>query len=120
MARRDRRHRQSCRRAAPALVVVDDAERVDDASGALARLVADRRPGVLVVAAARPDTLRTLYGHWTAVVRRSRTGLLMAGCSDVDGDLLGELLPRTPPIPARPGLAWVVSAGGRSLAQVAR
>ena len=104
----------------PALVVIDDAERVDDASGALSRLVADRRSGVLVVAAARPDTLRTLYGHWTAVVRRSRTGLLMAGCTDVDGDLLGELLPRTPPIPARPGLAWVVSAGGRSLAQVAR
>ena len=81
-------------------------------------MIAERRPGVLVVAAARPDTLRTLYGHWTAVVRRSRTGLLMAGCSDVDGDLLGELLPRTPPIPARPGLAWVVSSGGRSLAQV--
>ena len=104
----------------PALVVIDDAERIDDASGALSRLVADRRSGVLVVAAARPDTLRTLYGHWTAVVRRSRTGLLMAGCTDVDGDLLGELLPRTPPIPARPGLAWIVSAGGRSLAQVAR
>ena len=102
------------------MVLVDDAERVDDASGDFARLIAERRPGVLVVAAARPDTLRTLYGHWTAAVRRSRTGLLMAGCSDVDGDLLGELLPRTPPIPVRPGLAWVVSAGGRSLAQIAR
>jgi S-DNA-T family DNA segregation ATPase FtsK/SpoIIIE len=103
----------------PALVVVDDAERVDDTDGALARLVAERRPGVLVVAAARPDTLRTLYGHWSAVVRRSRTGLLMTGCSDIDGDLFSELLPRTPPIPARPGLAWVIGAGGRSLAQIA-
>ena len=83
-------------------------------------MVAERPPGVLVVSAARPDTLRSLYGHWTAVVRRSRTGLLMAGCSDVDGDLLGELLPRMPPIPVRPGLAWVVSARGHTLAQVAR
>ena len=98
------------------LVVVDDAEHVDDP--ALAGLVAARRPGLLVLAAGRPVTLRAMYGHWTSVVRRSRLGLLMAACSDTDGDLLGELLPRHRPLPARPGLAWVVDGGDRRLVQV--
>ena len=100
----------------PVLVVVDDAEHVDDP--ALAGLVAARRPGLLVLAAGRPVTLRAMYGHWTSVVRRSRLGLLMAACSDTDGDLLGELLPRHRPLPARPGLAWVVDGGHRRLVQV--
>jgi DNA segregation ATPase FtsK/SpoIIIE, S-DNA-T family len=104
----------------PCLVLVDDAERVDDASGAVAALVADRRPGLLVIAAGRPDALRVQYGQWTNVIRRSRTGLLMSSCADTDGDVLGELLPRRPPIPPRPGLAWVVSGGVRALAQVGR
>jgi S-DNA-T family DNA segregation ATPase FtsK/SpoIIIE len=104
----------------PCLVVIDDAERVDDASGAIAALVADRRPGLLVIAAGRPDGLRVQYGHWTNVIRRSRTGLLMSSCADTEGDVLGELLPRRPPIPPRPGLAWVVSGGVRALAQVGR
>ena len=77
-----------------ALLVIDDADRVDDIDGRLGALVARRRPGLLVVAAARPDGVRPLIGHWTGVVRRSRTGMLMAACSDVDGDLLGDLLPR--------------------------
>jgi S-DNA-T family DNA segregation ATPase FtsK/SpoIIIE len=102
------------------LIVVDDADRVDDPSGALAALVAERRPGLLVVAAGRPDGLRTRYGDWTAVVRRSRIGLLLTTCADTDGDLLGELLPRQPPLPPRPGLAWLVGAGPRTLAQIGR
>jgi S-DNA-T family DNA segregation ATPase FtsK/SpoIIIE len=102
----------------PALLAVDDAERVDDVDGRLAALLAERRPGVLVVAAARPDALRSLYGHWTSVVRRSRIGVLLAACADIDGDLLGELLPRHRPLPPRPGLAFLVDAGGRRLAQL--
>ncbi len=103
----------------PCLLVVDDAERVDDPRGALAALIAERRHGVLVLAAGRPDALRA-HGHWTSVVRRSRTGLLLSSCADIDGDLLGELLPRNPPLPARPGLAWVVGGGRRALAQIGR
>ncbi len=103
----------------PVLLVVDDAERVDDPTGALAALVADRRPGVLVVAAARPDALRPLLGHWTSVVRRSRIGVLLLACADIDGDLLGELLPRRRPLPPRPGLAWLIDGSGRCVAQVA-
>ena len=49
-----------------------------------------------------------------------RLGLLMAACVDTDGDVLGELLPRRPPIPPRPGLAWVIGAGQRWLVQVGR
>jgi S-DNA-T family DNA segregation ATPase FtsK/SpoIIIE len=104
----------------PCLVLVDDAERLDDASGAFAALIADRRPGLLVVAAGRPDALRIQYGQWTNVIRRSRTGLLMSTCADTEGDVLGELLPRRPAIPPRPGLAWVVGGGVRALAQVGR
>jgi S-DNA-T family DNA segregation ATPase FtsK/SpoIIIE len=102
----------------PCLVLVDDADRVDDDTGALARLVTARRPGLLVVAAGRPAALRAQYGQWTNVVRRSRLGLLMAACVDTDGDVLGELLPRRPPLPPRPGLAWIVGTGPRVLVQV--
>lgn len=102
----------------PTLLVVDDAERVDDPR--LGPLLAERRPGLLAVVAGRPDALRSLYGHWTTVVRRSRIGILLTACVDVDGDLLGELLPRRPPIPSRPGLAWLVDATGRRLAQISR
>ena len=102
----------------PCLLVVDDAEHVDDPR--LAALVAERRPRLLVVAAGRPEGVRALYGHWTSVVRRSRIGLLLAACTDTDGDVLGELLPRHRPLPARPGLAWMVAGGRRSMVQVAR
>jgi S-DNA-T family DNA segregation ATPase FtsK/SpoIIIE len=104
----------------PCLVVVDDAEGFDDADTALAGLVAERRPGLLVLAGGRPAALRALYGHWTTAVRRSRLGLLMAACVDTDGDVLGESLPRHPPLPPRPGLAWVIGAGHRELAQIGR
>jgi S-DNA-T family DNA segregation ATPase FtsK/SpoIIIE len=60
-----------------------------------------------------------MYGHWTAVVRRSRLGLLFAACSDTDGDVLGELLPRHRPLPPRPGLAWMIAGGRRSMVQIA-
>ena len=102
------------------LVAIDDAERVDDTAGALLDLVSARHHHVLVVAAGRPDTLRSLYGHWTAVVRRSRIGLVMAKGGDADGELLGEILPRRLPVGARAGLAWVFDGNGRRLVQVAR
>jgi S-DNA-T family DNA segregation ATPase FtsK/SpoIIIE len=104
----------------PCLLLIDDAERVDDATGALSTLVGERRSGLLVIAAGRPDALRVQYGHWTNVVRRSRLGLLMTACADTDGDVLGEVLPRRPPLPPRPGLAWVVGTGPRALVQVGR
>ena len=43
----------------------------------------------------------------------------MSMCGDTDGDVLGELLPRHPPLPPRPGLAWLVAGGRRTLTQLA-
>ena len=105
--------------ARPVLLLVDDAELVDDPSGRLAALVAGGRPDTLVVAAGRPDALRAHYGHWTAVVRRSRAGIVLTGGSELDGDLLGAALPRRTPVAPRPGLAWVVDGGRPTLVQLA-
>lgn len=101
------------------LVVVDDAELVDDVDGRLAALAASRRHGLMIAAAGKPDSLRHSYGHWTAVVRRSRLGLISASATDLDGDLLSASLPRRIPIQSRPGLMWVVADGTTALAQVA-
>jgi S-DNA-T family DNA segregation ATPase FtsK/SpoIIIE len=101
------------------LVVVDDCERFDDPHGRLADRLG-RAPGMTTVfAAGRADALRVAYGHWTTLCRRSRLGLVMAGGAELDGDLLGAVLPRRTPIPPRPGLAWLVDGSGQSLVQLA-
>ena len=102
------------------LVVVDDAERYDDADGTVSNLIERRRSGLCVVAAFRPEALRGEYSHWTRVVRRSRIGVVMTGGGELDGDVVGEQLPRRLPIAARPGLAYAVSGGTAQLVQVAR
>ncbi|HSP29942.1 MAG TPA: hypothetical protein VLN74_15430, partial [Ilumatobacteraceae bacterium] len=101
----------------PVLVVVDDAERVDDPDGGLARLIA--RPDVTFAVAARLEAVRVAYGHWTREVARSRCGLIMTSMGDVDGELLGVTLPRRSSIAPRPGLAWIVDTDGHRLVQVA-
>ncbi len=103
----------------PLLVVVDDADRIDDADGRLAALLANRVPGVTVAIAARLESVRVAYGHWTREVARSRCGLIMTSTGDIDGELLGATLPRRSMIPPRPGLAWVIDQGGHRLVQVA-
>ena len=103
----------------PVLVVVDDAELVDDPGGALAARISSRADDFTVVVAARPDALRASFGHWTAAVRRCRLGVILAGASDLDADLLGVVLPRRLPIPPRPGLAWLIADGERELVQLA-
>jgi len=103
----------------PALVLIDDAELVDDPTGRLAGVLSTSRPGLLVAIAARPEALRSSYGHWTSIVRRSRRGLIMSGAHEADGDLLGVVLPRRILVPARPGLAHAVEDGSCRLVQVA-
>lgn len=99
------------------LVVVDDADRVDDVGGVLAAAL--RGGDVTIAIAARLDWVRSNYGHWTREVTRSRCGVVMTAAGDVDGDLLGATLPRRPSIPARPGLGWIVDGRGHRLAQFA-
>lgn len=101
-----------------ALLVIDDAESVDDPNGRLVGL-ASRGAGLCIATAGRPDALRQSYGHWTAVVRRSRLGLVATGGTDLDGDLLNSQIPRRSPIAARPGLWWIADNGAVRLMQAA-
>lgn len=101
----------------PVLVVVDDAELVDDHDGTLAALARDGQ--ATIIAAGNADALRVAYGHWTTILRRSRTGLIACGGSELDGDVLGAVLPRRTPIAPRPGLMWRVEGGSIQLVQAA-
>jgi len=100
--------------AGPVLITVDDADRFDDAEGALLHLLKSERVGLHVLAAARPDGLRAAgHGHWTNLVRRSRTGLLLGAVQDHDPDLLGVHVPRRliPRGPVAPGRGLFVADG---------
>ncbi len=104
----------------PLVVLVDDAELVDDGAGVLERLLLARAPDVHVVAAGRADALRTSYGAWLRLVRQSRAGLLLAPDIDLDGDLLSVRLPRRSPALPAPGRGYLVGGAGPVLIQVAR
>lgn len=71
----------------PQLVLVDDAEGVEDPAGALHRLLTARRPDLRLVAAGRVDALRGAYLPWLAEVRRTRTGVALRPNPDTDGSL---------------------------------
>ncbi len=79
----------------PVLLVIDDAERVDDPRSLLTSIASGRRDDdVTIAAAARLDAVRGAFGHWTRDVARSRCGVIMTSTGDVDGELLGATLPR--------------------------
>ena len=100
------------------LLLIDDAETVDDPRRALSDLLSAPGSGVHALIAGRSDTFRAL-GHWTAAARRSRTGLLLVPDLQMDGALLGAALPRRPVPPARPGCGYLVRPDGFELVQVA-
>ena len=103
----------------PQLVLVDDADTLDDPAGAFAALFDARRPDVHVVAAGRADVLRAAYGHWVAHVRRSRQGLVLRPHVDLDGDLWHTVLPRRGPARFGPGRGYLVCEGAVELVQAA-
>ncbi len=104
----------------PHLVLVDDADRIDDESGVLARLLRMRRADLHLVVAGRNDVLRSAYGHWTREVRRSRAGLLFQPDPDLDGELFGARLPRRQALAFEPGRAYLVHDGELDVVQVAQ
>jgi S-DNA-T family DNA segregation ATPase FtsK/SpoIIIE len=107
--------------AAPQLVLIDDADALDDdLDGTLAGLVATPRPDVHLVVAARPDPIRSNYGHWTARVRTSRQGLALRPNLDQDGNLLGTMFPRGGPTTFEAGRGYLVAEGVSQLLQAAR
>ena len=101
------------------ILLVDDADVVDDPSRALSDLFSAPLLTLHAVVAGRIDALRTL-GHWSVGVRRARTGLLLQPDLTMDGSLLGVTLPRRPAPPIRPGCGYRVDAGGFELVQVAQ
>lgn len=103
-----------------ALVLIDNAERIDDDAGQLSALLAGRRPAVRIVVAGRADVLRTAYGHWTAPARRVRHGLILRPNLDTDGELWHTTLPRRLRIEARAGRGLMITEDLVEVVQVAR
>ena len=103
----------------PHLVVVDDAALIDDVDGSFTARLEGREPGLCVVAAVHADAVRSRFGHWTSVIRRSRRGVVMSAAGEGDGDLIGASIPIRPAMPPRPGLGWICADGTVALAQLA-
>jgi S-DNA-T family DNA segregation ATPase FtsK/SpoIIIE len=99
------------------LLVVDDADLIDDANGEVAALLGCRPSSVHVVAAARTERLRGAYGHWTRELRGARHGVLLGPRPD-DGDVFGLVLPRTT-APFPPGRGYLITNGIPQLFQAA-
>ena len=103
----------------PALLLVDDAERVEDPDGVLSGLLASGPPHLRIAAAGRNDDVRTLYSHWTKTLRRSRCGILLRPNIDLDGDLLGVNVPRRASVPMTTGRGYLCLNGHATLMQTA-
>ena len=103
----------------PVVVLIDDADLIAEDHLVLARVVSARRPDRHVVAAGRSDRLRNGYGHWTRELRADRAGLLLVPDPDIDGELTGARLPRTAPVPLKPGRGWLSGGDPEGFLQVA-
>ncbi len=101
------------------LLLIDDAELVDD-DGYLARLLRKRQPGVKVVAAAGADSVRSMYGHWSQDLRRSRMGCALRPSSPSDGDLWQTPLPRVGDQHFPAGRGFLLADGRAELIQLGR
>jgi len=101
----------------PVVLLIDDAERLDDTDQAIATLLSSNRSQLTVVAAGRSADLRTLYGHWTKTVRKARCGVLLQPDVDYDGELLGVTLPRRAPVALTTGRGYACVGGAVRLVQ---
>ena len=102
----------------PRLLLVDDADRVEDPAGTLARIAALRGGRSHLVAATTPDRMRSSFGHWLAELRSCRTGVLFRP-GPLDGDLLGAALPARLTLAPLPGRGLIVADGAAVVAQIA-
>jgi S-DNA-T family DNA segregation ATPase FtsK/SpoIIIE len=102
----------------PPILLVDDADFVDDV-GAYQALIDNRNPDVHVIAACRNDGPVRSGMHWLGSLRRGRTGVLLLPDWSVDGDLLGVTLPRRPLLEPAPGRGYLVADGGYLAVQTA-
>jgi len=102
----------------PVLVLIDDAERIEDSDNAITNLLESDLPLVRVIASGKPGELRTMYSHWTKILRKSRTGMLLQPNTDYDGDLFSTNLPRRSPVALTQGRGYVILGGAPILAQM--
>ncbi|XAS63289.1 FtsK/SpoIIIE domain-containing protein [Micrococcaceae bacterium Sec5.8] len=98
-------------------LLIDDAERFEDADQSISGVVASGRPGLCVIAAGRAADLRGLYSHWTKTLRKSRLGVLLQPDVDYDGELLGAVLPRKSPVALTVGRGYIGVGGQMALIQ---
>ncbi|MGW1620876.1 FtsK/SpoIIIE domain-containing protein [Streptomyces sp. NPDC002172] len=104
----------------PTLLLVDDAEAVEDGPGVLEGWLSAAAPGCHLIAAGRAEALRRTYGHWTQRAREARCGILLVPDHDLDGDLLGAALPRHDRMAPVPGRGYLVTDGTAAGVQLAR
>ncbi|MGM1018948.1 MAG: FtsK/SpoIIIE domain-containing protein [Actinomycetota bacterium] len=101
----------------PLFLLVDDAERIDDADQAMASLLSSAPLGLCIVAAGRSADLRGLYSHWTKTLAKARCGVLLQPDPDFDGDLLKSALPRKAPVAMTTGRGYLCVGGQAALIQ---
>ena len=95
----------------PVLLLIDDAERIDDAGEGITNILKAESPWIRVIATGKPGELRTMYSHWTKMVRKSRTGVLLQPHVDYDGDMFSMNLPRRAPVALTSGRGYAVLGG---------
>jgi DNA segregation ATPase FtsK/SpoIIIE, S-DNA-T family len=101
----------------PVVVLIDDAELIDDPQGHLARLIADEHDSLFVAVAVRPELLRANYGHWSRQLRRTRLAVLLRP-TDIDAEFVGATIPRRG-LPVEPGRGYLCQNGQVELVQFA-
>jgi DNA segregation ATPase FtsK/SpoIIIE, S-DNA-T family len=106
----------------PLALVIDDAELISDftLTETLAQFARDAQDNgsVLIAAATTEDVLTNRYRGWLAAARRSRSGLLLAPTSHVDGEVFDLRLPRSVGSSWPPGRGLLVVRGETILVQV--
>jgi S-DNA-T family DNA segregation ATPase FtsK/SpoIIIE len=102
------------------LLLIDDAEVIEDSMNVLDGLFGGHRANLFAVAAGRAESLRGMFSHWSRSLRRAKLGVLLRPNTDLDGDLLGVNLPRRPPVAMTVGRGFLVNSGDVEIVQLAR
>jgi S-DNA-T family DNA segregation ATPase FtsK/SpoIIIE len=102
----------------PTLLVVDDAEAIEDQANVLNGLLAAHEANLFIIVAGRAESLRGMFSHWTRALRRSKLGVLLRPNTDLDGELLGVALPRRLPVAMIVGRGFLVNSGEMELIQM--
>ena len=101
------------------VIVVDDADRVDDDSGPLHSMSRNPPTNVTLIISMRSASARGAYGHWTRFVRGSGLGVVLQPDNSTDSDVLGSRLPRGERLKEVPGRGYLTQAGSVAECQMA-